>query len=237
MENQPKWGAKIAVAGALTITVTVFIVHSIFGFGIFQFTSWHVELYSPFTRYMIVVPIIEVLILAETLVFARYKSASLKDLGLIRTTPKTLARVLAALMPLYLATVVVTFVLTNVFGPDPTAEAFTAAAIPRDFSQLVAYLIIYMVLVGPAEELAFRGFVQKGLENTFGKLKGLLIASVLFGLPHIINYPYNAATATATGLVLGYVWQKTGQNTTATAVLHGTFNSIGVILVYLNNIV
>ena len=237
MENQSKWGAKIAVAAALVITVTAFIVHSIFGFGIFRFTSWHIELFSPFTRYMIVVPIIEVLILAEILVFARHTRASFKDLGLIRTTPKTLARVLPALMALYLATVVVTFVLTNVFGPDPMAEAFTVAAIPRDPFQLVAYLIIYMVLVGPAEELAFRGFVQKGLENTFGKLKGLVIASTLFGLPHVINYPYNAVTATATGLVLGYVWQKTDQNTTATAVLHGTFNSIGVILVYLGNVV
>jgi membrane protease YdiL (CAAX protease family) len=187
MENQPKWGAKIAIAAALMITVTVFIVHSIFGFGIFQFTSWHIEFYSPFTRYMIVVPIIEVLILGEILVFARYKRASLNDLGLIRTTPKTLTRVLAALMPLYLATVIVTFVLTNVFGPDPMAEAFTDAAIPRVPFQLVAYLIIYMVLVGPVEELAFRGFVQQGFENSFGKMKGLLIASALFGLPHLAN--------------------------------------------------
>ena len=236
-ENQPKWGAETAIAAALTITATVFIVHSIFGFGIIRFTSWHIELHSNFTRNMIVVPIIEVLILAETMLFARHKHAGLNDLGLVRTTPKTLARVLPALMALYLSTVVVTFVLTNVFGPDSMAEAFTVEAMPKGPSQLVAYLIIYMVLVGPAEELAFRGFVQKGLENTFGELKGLLIASVLFGLPHIINYPYNAATAAATGLVLGYVWQKTGQNTTATAVLHGTFNSIGVILVYLSNFV
>jgi hypothetical protein len=108
--------------------------------------------------------------------------------------------------------------------------------IPRDSFQLLAYVIINLILVGPAEELAFRGFVQKGFENSFGKIKGLLIASVLFGLPHIANYPYNAATASASGLVLGYVWQKTGQNTTATAVIHGIFNSIGVILVYLGNI-
>ena len=63
-------------------------------------------------------------------------------------------------------------------------------------------------------------------------MKGLLIASALFGLPHLASYPYNAATAFANGLVLGYVWQKTDQNTTATAVIHGIFNSIGVILVY-----
>jgi len=86
------------------------------------------------------------------------------------------------------------------------------------------------------EELAFRGFVQQGFENSFGKMKGLLIASALFGLPHLANYPYNAATASACGLVLGYAWQKTNQKTTATAVIHGIFNSIGIILVYLGTI-
>ena len=76
--------------------------------------------------------------------------------------------------------------------------------------------------------------MQQGFENSFGKLNGLLIASFLFGLPHLANYPYNAATAFTDGLVLGYFWQKTGQNTTTvTAVIHGIFNSIGVILVYL----
>ena len=78
-------GGKNSSAAALMITVTVFIVHSIFGFGIFQFTSWHIELNSPYTSYMIVVPIIEVLILTETLLFARIKGASLKDLGLMWT--------------------------------------------------------------------------------------------------------------------------------------------------------
>jgi membrane protease YdiL (CAAX protease family) len=233
MENKAKWGAQEAVALALIITVTVLIVYSMFGFGVLKFKLWSNEFYSSYTRYMIVIPIIEVLVLIETVLFARYKHASLNDLGLKLTSSKTIFRVLAALMPLYLATAIVTYVLTNIFGHDPMAETFTLEAVPKDIFQLILYLIMYMVLVGPAEEFAFRGFIQKGFENTYGKNKGLLIASFLFGLPHIINYPYNAATATATGLVLGYVWQKTDQNTTATAILHGVFNSIGAILVYL----
>ena len=236
MINQSKWGAKLAVACVIALIAIVLTVHGIFGLGIFRSTSWHMQLDLPFPLYIVAVPITQVLFLAITLMFARYKRAGLNELGLKKTDPKTLARVLIALVPLYLVTAAVTFVLTSFFGPDPMAEAFTKAAIPRGPLQLVAYVIIYLVLVGPAEELAFRGFVQKGFENTFGKMKGLLIASLLFGLPHFVNYPYNAATASATGLVLGYVWQKTGQNTTATAVIHGIFNSIGVILVYLGNV-
>jgi membrane protease YdiL (CAAX protease family) len=190
----------------------------------------------PIPVYIIVVPIIEVLVVAITLVFAKYKHANFYDLGLKKTSPKILARYLIGLVPLYIVTAAVTVALTSVFGPDPLAEAFTIASIPRDPFQLVAYVIIYLVLVGPAEELAFRGFIQKGFENSFGKMKGIFIASILFGLPHIANYPYNAVAASASGLVLGYIWQKTDQNTTATALIHGIYNSIGIILVYLGNI-
>jgi len=236
MENQPKWDAKPALACFLILTIIVLTVYSIFGFGLFQFTSRHFHLDLPLPVYIIVVPIVEILVIAITLLFARYKHANLSDLGLKKTSFKILAKYLVGLVPLYLVTAAVTVALTIVFGPDPTTEAFNTASIPRDPFQLVAYVIVYLILVGPAEELAFRGFIQKGLENSFGTIKGLLIASILFGLPHIANYPYNAVTASASGLVLGYVWQKTGQNTTATALIHGVYNSIGIILVYLGYI-
>lgn len=80
--------------------------------------------------------------------------------------------------------------------------------------------------------MAFRGFVQKGFENSLGKMKGPLIASFLFGLMHITASPYNVVTSFVGGLVLGYVWQKTGENTTASAVMHGIFNAIAFILAY-----
>lgn len=233
MTDQPKWGAKTAFACAIALIVSVLIIYSLFGFGVFQFTSWHIRLDLPVPVYIVKTPLVQVILLAITLMFAKYKGASLKELGLKGASLKTLVSVSVAFVPLFLLTVVVTVVLTGVFGPDPLAEAFTKAVVPKDLIQLVAYVIIYLGLVGPVEELAFRGFVQQGFENSFGKLKGLLIASVLFGLPHLANYPYNAATAFTDGLVLGYVWQKTGQNTTVTALIHGIFNSIGVILVYL----
>ncbi len=232
MANQPKWGAKLALAYSLAATAVVIIVHSIFGFGIFQSTPWHIHLDLPFPADFLVGPIVETILLTMVLLFARYKDAGWKELGLKKTSPKTLASNLIALIPLFLSTVIVTGALTAIFGPDPMAEAYTEAAIPRDIPQLVTYIAISLALVGPVEELAFRGFVQQGFENSFGKMKGLLIASIFFGLPHLTNYPYNAATAFAAGLVLGYVWQKTGKNTTSTAVIHGVFNSIGVILVY-----
>jgi len=94
-------------------------------------------------------------------------------------------------------------------------------------------IALFLVLVGPVEELAFRGFIQKGFENSFGKLKGLLIASVLFALVHGLNSAYYFAPVFAVGLVIGYVWQRTGGNTTASALMHAVYNSVQIILTYL----
>jgi hypothetical protein len=223
MENQSKWGAKLALACSLALLGAVLTVYVMVGY---------VALDLPFPIGLVVVPIDEVIVLAVTLLFARYKGASLKKLGLKKVSLETLALVSVAVVPLYLLGAGIVSVLTIVFGPSPIAEAYIEAVMPRDAFQLTALVVISLVLVEPVEELAFRGFVQKGFENSLGKMKGLLIASFMFGLMHITASLYNVATAFAGGLVLGYVWQKTGENTTASAVMHGTLNAVAFILAY-----
>jgi len=98
--------------------------------------------------------------------------------------------------------------------------------------QLIALLGISLALVGPVEELAFRGFVQRGFENSFGKTTGLLIASILFGLLHGLNSLRSIIPVTAVSLFLGYVWQKTDGNTTASAWMHGLYDAIAIAITY-----
>jgi len=223
VENQSKWGAKLALACSLALLGAVLTVYVVVAY---------VALDLPFPIGLVVVPIHEIIVLAVTLLFARYKGASLKKLGLKKVSLKTLALVSVAVVPLYLLGAGIVSVLTIVFGPSPMAEAYIEAVMPRDAFQLTALVVISLVLVGPVEELAFRGFVQKGFENSLGKMQGLLSASFLFGLMHITASLYNVATGFVGGLVLGYVWQKTGENTTASAVMHGIFNAEAFILAY-----
>ena len=224
MKNQSKWGAKLALACSLALLGVILTVY---------FMVEYVTLDLPFPIGLIVVPIDEIIVLAITLLFARYKGAGLRKLGLKRVSLKILAIVSLAVVPLYLLGAGIVSVLTIVFGPSPMAEAYAEAVMPRDAFQLTALVVISLVLVGPIEELAFRGFVQKGFENTLGKMKGLLLASFMFGLMHITASPYNVATGCAGGMVLGYVWQKTGENTTASAVMHGILNAVSFVLAYL----
>ncbi len=120
-----------------------------------------------------------------------------------------------------------------ILGPDPMSKLFAKLVMPRDSLQLMGVLVFQLVLVGPCEELAFRGFVQRGFENSFGRMRGLLVASVLFGLVHGLNTLYAIVPVFVGGLILGYVWQQTGGNTTASAVMHGINNSISITIAYL----
>ena len=118
------------------------------------------------------------------------------------------------------------------FGPDPASETLLMALLPQNIYQLIGLLILNLLLVGPIEELAFRGFMQQGFENSFGKNKGLIITAGLFGLLHGFNSLYSISGTLVAGLVLGYIWQKTGRNTLATAILHGLYNVIIIGLSY-----
>jgi uncharacterized protein len=65
------------------------------------------------------------------------------------------------------------------------------------------------------EEFLFRGVLQNLLSRTFkNQWAGLAIASVIFGLSHILHAPYPnwkyVFLATIAGLFYGHVWMKTG---------------------------
>jgi uncharacterized protein len=65
------------------------------------------------------------------------------------------------------------------------------------------------------EEFLFRGLLQNFLTRTFNnQWAGLLVASAIFGLSHIVHAPYPnwkyVLLATIAGLFYGHVWMRTG---------------------------
>ncbi|WP_319507339.1 CPBP family intramembrane glutamic endopeptidase [uncultured Methanolobus sp.] len=70
--------------------------------------------------------------------------------------------------------------------------------------------LIMIFFVGFVEELVFRSLLQTRLADSFGVLKGLLIASLLFGVMHSgYGTFYEIIYTSFAGLVLGYMFQKT----------------------------
>jgi membrane protease YdiL (CAAX protease family) len=65
-----------------------------------------------------------------------------------------------------------------VLRPEPAAPSFELTNLLRDF--------VYMLLfVGLAEEILFRGLIQRDLQRVFVPWKGLFLASYLFGVMHM----------------------------------------------------
>ena len=230
MENQSEWRAKIALACYFALIGGIFVGSFILVFLLFGMGIDYLD--PPFPAALIGTPINETIILGITLLFARHKSASLKELGLKKTSLRILTIVSVLAVFLFLLGLGVAIGQEIVFGPDPMAEFLAKLVTPTNSFELIAMIVFSLVLVGPCEELAFRGFVQKGFENSFGKIRGLLIASVLFGLVHGLNTLYAIVPTFVAGLFLGYVWQRTGENTTASALMHGINNSISIAILY-----
>ncbi|TET19493.1 CPBP family intramembrane metalloprotease [Candidatus Bathyarchaeota archaeon] len=230
MENQPKWTAKAALACFLALVGGILLGSLVVGLVLLGMGIDYLSL--PFPIALISLPVNETIFVVITLLFAKYKGASLKELGLKKPSVRILMIVSVVAVPLLLLGVGISVGEEMVFGPDPMAELLEKSVMPRGPFQLVAMVALSLVLVGPCEELAFRGFVQRGFENSFGKRWGLLVSSVLFGLLHGLNTPYAVVPVFVVGLVFGYVWQRTGGNTTATALMHGVYDSIAIATAY-----
>ncbi len=93
----------------------------------------------------------------------------------------------------------------------------------------VADLALISLLAGLGEEFLFRGVIQGSLDRRFGVGIGLAIASVLFGLVHLVTWTY-AVLAGLIGLYFGLLVYFTDNLLTA-IVPHALYDFIA--LVYL----
>jgi len=67
-------------------------------------------------------------------------------------------------------------------------------------------------VIGPGEELFWRGLVQQNLQRKFGRLRGMVIASSVYGAVHLVseNLTLTGAAATA-GLFWGALYAREGR--------------------------
>ena len=116
---------------------------------------------------------------------------------------------------------------------SPPARSLHLPTVPT----LAAQLVFLAFVVGPTEELLFRGLIQTSLNASIrGSLSirgwrlglGTLIAALLFGLFHLVNLGYQGLGATleqvfagaVIGLVIGVLYDRTG-NLIGASLAHG----------------
>jgi len=123
MESQSVWRAKLSLFCYFALIGGLLLGSFIVAFvliGMYGLRTDYTDL--PFPIALISLPINETIFLGVTLLFARYKGAGLKELGLKKASLKVLMIVSVIAAPLLLLGVGVSIGEEMVFGPDPTAE-------------------------------------------------------------------------------------------------------------------
>lgn len=130
--------------------------------------------------------------------------------------------------------------LSLAVGVEPSQHALgqMADVDPTFYLYLIPLVI---VIVGPFEELLYRGVVQRRLRESFGPVAAILFASLIFALIHIPAHGFGAAGVASTAasmaaltggsIVFGALYEWT-ENLTVVALVHGLYNAILLALLY-----
>ncbi|MFQ5732102.1 MAG: lysostaphin resistance A-like protein [Planctomycetaceae bacterium] len=92
-------------------------------------------------------------------------------------------------------------------------------------------LILLAVLAGFSEELLFRGVLQPWIERYLGRIGGLVLSNVAFGLAHAVT-PLYAVLAGLVGGFLGWMMDATGERRLLVPMLtHGLYDYLAFLWV------
>jgi hypothetical protein len=115
-------------------------------------------------------------------------------------------------------------------GPLIEIKRFLDQMVRRVFGQCsLLELAAISALAGLGEEFLFRGLIQGLAIRWLGVVGGLLVASALFGLAHLISVTY-ALLAALLGLYFGLLLLATG-NLLVPAIAHGLYDLIALVLI------
>jgi len=91
-----------------------------------------------------------------------------------------------------------------------------------------ALQILCVGIVGPfAEEVLFRGLILGGLSRTCNKWLAIIASAIVFGVVH--GHPIGIIYATCLGLLLGWIYLKTGSLISVT-LFHIVYNLLSVLM-------
>ncbi|MFX0168072.1 MAG: lysostaphin resistance A-like protein [Candidatus Hodarchaeota archaeon] len=99
---------------------------------------------------------------------------------------------------------------------------------PTDLFWVGMTLVTIILIVAPAEEVLFRGFLQNSLDAHYGRIGGVLVASVIFGVVHA--NPLIGVYQTIVGIFLGLLFQWRGRRLVAPIAAHAIYDCIIILL-------
>ena len=141
-------------------------------------------------------PVISVPLFAASFTLMRSQKLTLKNVGLVLGN-------IPVQLTIALSGIILGFTEYLILKPQPLISSFNLESV------LFASIII-IISTGFAEELLFRGILQKNAEKILGKMLGLLYVSILFTALHIgWNSTLDLLFVFCVALFYGYTFQRT----------------------------
>lgn len=172
--------------------------------------------------------------------YLRYRGYGLAGarayLGVRLPSLRELGAIVGGFVGMIVLLAVVSVIVSQFSSPADNVAAQNAAENPN---AIPAMIVIMLLIVGPFEELLYRGIVQTRLRERFAPAAGIVTASVVFASVHAAGALTGTATEILTtvavlfvvSLVLGGLYEYTG-NLVVPAVVHGLFNSFQLAGIY-----
>ncbi len=175
----------------------------------------------------------ELLIPIVPLGFMLVKRVNIKSFVGLDVKPKFIMLGLASGALLLFIDIIVSLVLTTIFGVSQAVEESNAMItdLSSSTSGLIA-VIAALSLAGVCEEFAFRGFLQSAINRRYSFIPAVAISAVAFGLFHFDPQLVYILSAIVAGLVLGYVYHR-WNSYVVPAIAHSAVNLVVLVTLLL----
>lgn len=170
--------------------------------------------------------------------YLRERGIPLRSIGIRLPTVKELGLVIGALV----LSMVYLLIVGTILQQTGTESADNQVAdMAMQNPEIVLYLLPgSFLLIGPGEELLFRGVVQNRIREEFSAVPGVIIASAIFAAIHVgslVAADPSAILVSLTvllgpSLILGALYEYT-RNLVVPILVHGTYNAIIFLSLYL----
>jgi len=153
--------------------------------------------------------------------------------------PSIVESVIALIGPiLVIVTVLVVSSIALLVGPEPAQNQ--GAQTTLENPSIIPVMIVAMLLVvGPCEELLFRGVIQSRARETLSAVPAILLAASVFAPAHVVSLTGGVSAMLTTisllfvpSLIFGAVYEYT-ENLVVVALMHGIYNSLLLTIGYI----
>lgn len=133
-------------------------------------------------------------------------------------------------------------VIVGQVGIEPAEHQLAGLEDEVDPAFFLYMIPVSILIIGPMEELLYRGVIQTRLREAFGPAEAIALASLIFILVHVPVYALGAAGSVEAlvaslgilfvgSLAFGAIYEWT-KNLPVVALVHGLYNSIQFLLLY-----